>query len=194
MKHGRAYFFSPGSTRPCGCSRSHGGWHMSWRRQATHQVGTPSRWLHWSGLERCGSSWDWTPKLTPRRHQEISLAANRHEPEVVLQRVEALSQCFVEMSVQRLPTMSLRSTWCMGWRKQLRRLAQQHFIVTQTDSQTIINAIRTWKELAHYQEDRGLDLGESLDFLLFVQEGTDGPVRAIASLKWLNDVGTIIGT
>jgi len=82
----------------------------------------------------------------------------------------------------------------MGWRKQLRRLAQQHFIVTQTDSQTIINAIRTWKELAHYQEDRGLDLGESLDFLLFVQEGTDGPVRAIASLKWLNDVGTIIGT
>ena len=82
----------------------------------------------------------------------------------------------------------------MGWRKQLRRLAQQHFIVTQTDSQTIINAIRTWKELVHYQEDRGLDLDESLDSLLFVQEGTDGPVRAIASLKWLNDVGTIIGT
>lgn len=74
---------------------------MPWRRQATHQVGTPSRWLRWSGLERCGSSWDWTPKPTPRRHQEISLAANRYEPEVVLQRVEALSQCFVEMSVQR---------------------------------------------------------------------------------------------
>lgn len=49
-----------------------------------------------------------------------------------------------------------------------------------------MNAIRTWKELAHYQEDRGLEVVEDLDFATFVQEGADGPVMAIASLKWLN--------
>ena len=62
------------------------------------------------------------------------------------------------------------------WRKQLRRLSQQK--VTQADSQTIINAIRTWKELAHYQEDRGLEVVEDLDLASFVQDGTDGPARA----------------
>ena len=67
------------------------------------------------------------------------------------------------------------------WRKQLRRLSQQK--VTQADSQTIINAIRTWKELAHFQEDRGLEIVEDLDLASFIQEGTDGPVRALASLK-----------
>ena len=50
--------------------------------------------------------------------------------------------------------------------------------VTQADSQTIINAIRTWKELAHYQEDRGLEVVEDLDLASFVQDGTDGPARA----------------
>ena len=63
--------------------------------------------------------------------------------------------------------------------------------VTQADSQTIINAIRTWKELAHYQEDRGLEVVEDLDLASFVQDGTDGPARALASLKWLNKAGTM---
>jgi len=68
------------------------------------------------------------------------------------------------------------------WQKQLRHLAQQK--VAHADSQTIMNAIRTWKELAHSQEDRGLEVVE--DFATFVQEGADGPVMAIASLKWLS--------
>ena len=67
------------------------------------------------------------------------------------------------------------------WQK-LRHLAQQK--VAHADSQTIMNAIRTWKELAHCQEDRGLEVVE--DFATFVQEGADGPVMAIASLKWLS--------
>lgn len=107
-----------------------------------------------SGL---GSPRDLFPKplLRPRplRHQEISLAANRYEPAAALQRVEALLQCLVEMAVQR-PPRDCTEELMVEWRKQLRRLAQQH--VTQMDSQTIINAIRTWKELAHFQEDRGL--------------------------------------
>ena len=69
------------------------------------------------------------------------------------------------------------------WQKQLRHLAQQK--VAHADSQTIMNAARTWKELAHYQEDRGLEVVEDLDFATFVQEGADGPVMAIASLNWL---------
>ena len=67
------------------------------------------------------------------------------------------------------------------WQK-LRHLAQQK--VAHADSQTIMNAIRTWKELAHCQEDRGLEVVE--DFATFVQEGADCPVMAIASLKWLS--------
>lgn len=86
-----------------------------------------------------------------------------------------------------LPVAAPRSM--VEWRKQLRRLAQQH--VTQMDSQTIINAIHTWKELAHFQEDRGLELGESRDVPLFVLEGTDSPMRAIKSLQWLHDAGAM---
>ena len=71
----------------------------------------------------------------------------------------------------------------------MQRLSQQK--VTQADSQTIINAIHTWKELAHFQEDRGLEVIEDLDLASFIQEGTDGPVRALASLKWLNKAGTM---
>ena len=142
-----------------------------------------------SGL---GSPRDLFPKplLRPRplRHQEISLAANRYEPAAVLQRVEALLQCLVEMAVQR-PPRDCTEELMVEWRKQLRRLAQQH--VTQMDSQIIINAIRTWKELAHFQEDRGLELGESWDFPLFVLEGIDSPMRAIKSLQWLNDAGAM---
>ena len=32
---------------------------------------------------------------------------------------------------------------------------------------------------------------EDLDLASFIQEGTDGPVRALASLKWLNKAGTM---
>ena len=152
MKHGRVpvggltvtYFFSSGSTRPCGCSRSHGGWQGTRcrgggrrrTRLGRHRggfVGAGSRGaaaagigrrnLHPVGIRRfplrpIGTNLRWCCKGW-RRYRNV------------------LWRC----RCNALPTMSLRSTWCMGWRKQLRRLAQQH--VTQTDSQTIINAIRT---------------------------------------------------
>ena len=85
----------------------------------------------------------------------MTLSTNRYGPDAVVQRVESLAQCFEEMSVQR-PAHKVTEARLEEWRKQLRRLSQQK--VTQADSQTIINAIRTWKELAHYQEDRGLEV------------------------------------
>ena len=92
------------------------------------------------------------------------------------------------MSVRR-PTHKVTEERLEEWRKQLRRLSQQK--VTQADSQTIINAICTWRELAHYQEDRGLEVVEDLDLASFIQEGTDGPATALASLKWLHEAGTM---
>ena len=139
-----------------------------------------------------GSARDRVPKPTVKpmiqRRQGVTLSTNRYGPEVVVQRVESLAQCFEEMSVQR-PAHKVTEARLEEWRKQLRRLSQQK--VTQADSQTIINAIRTWKELAHYQEDRGLEVVEDLDLASFVQDGTDGPARALASLKWLNKAGTM---
>ena len=76
-----------------------------------------------------------------------------------MQRVESLAQCFEEMSIQR-PTPKVTDARMADWRKQLRRLAQQK--VTQ--------------------------VVEDLDLATFVQEGTDGPVRALA--LWLNKAGT----
>ena len=139
-----------------------------------------------------GSARDKVPKpsLKPmiQKRQGVTLSTNRYGPDAVVQRVESLAQCFEEMSVQR-PAHKVTEARLEEWRKQLRRLSQQK--VTQADSQTIINAIRTWKELAHFQEDRGLEIVEDLDLASFIQEGTDGPVRALASLKWLNKAGTM---
>ena len=114
----------------------------------------------------------------------MTLSTNKYGPDAVVQRVESLAQCFEEMSVQR-PTHKVTDTRLEEWR----RLSQQK--VTQADSQTIINAIRTWRELSHFQEDRGLEVVEDLDLASFIQEGTDGPARALASLKWLNKAGTM---
>ena len=106
-----------------------------------------------------GSARDRVPKPTVKpmiqRRQGVTLSTNRYGPDAVVQRVESLAQCFEEMSVQR-PAHKVTEARLEEWRKQLRRLSQQK--VTQADSQTIINAIRTWKELAHYQEDRGLEV------------------------------------
>ena len=79
-----------------------------------------------------------------QRRQGVTLSTNRYGPDAVVQRVESLAQCFEEMSVQR-PAHKVTEARLEEWRKQLRRLSQQK--VTQADSQTIINAIRTWKEL-----------------------------------------------
>ena len=139
-----------------------------------------------------GSARDRVPKPSVKpmiqRRQGVTLSSNRYGPDAVVQRVESLAQCFEEMSVQR-PTHRVTDTRLDEWKKQLRRLSQQK--VTQADSQTIINAIRTWRELAHFQEDRGLEVVEDLDLASFIQEGTDGPARALASLKWLNKAGTM---
>ena len=123
-----------------------------------------------------------------QKRQGVTLSTNRYGPDAVVQRVESLAQCFEEMSVQR-PAHKVTEARLEEWRKQLRRLSQQK--VTQADSQTIINAIHTWKELAHFQEDRGLEIVEDLDLASFIQEGTDGPVRALASLKFFNKAGTM---
>ena len=106
-----------------------------------------------------GSARDRVPRPTVKpmiqRRQGVTPSTNRYGPDAVVQRVESLAQCFEEMSVQR-PAHKVTEARLEEWRKQLRRLSQQK--VTQADSQTIINAIRTWKELAHYQEDRGLEV------------------------------------
>ena len=95
-----------------------------------------------------GSARDRVPKPTVKpmiqRRQGVTLSTNRYGPDAVVQRVESLAQCFEEMSVQR-PAHKVTEARLEEWRKQLRRLSQQK--VTQADSQTIINAIRTWKEL-----------------------------------------------
>ena len=103
-----------------------------------------------------------------------------------MHRVDSLAACFEEMCIQK-PQHKVTEDRLVEWRKQLRRLAQQK--VTQADSQTVINAIRTWRELLQFQEDRGLDQIEGIDLATFIQDGTDGPVRALASLKWLNKAG-----
>ena len=140
-----------------------------------------------SGL---GSARDRLPRPTikpmPKHRQGVTLTANRYEPGAVMQRVDSLASCFEEMCIQK-PQHKVTEDRLVEWRKQLRRLAQQK--VTQADSQTVINAIRTWREPLQFQEDRGLDQIEGIDLATFIQDGTDGPVRALASLKWLNKAG-----
>lgn len=66
-----------------------------------------------------------------------------------------------------------------------RRLSQENF--THADKATVINAVRTYAELKHFMAARDREMPpEELDLRPFLDTGTEGPVMAFNSLRWIS--------
>ena len=64
--------------------------------------------------------------------------------------------------------------------------------MTQADKATIVNAIRTYAELKHVMTARDRTMpAKELDIRSFFDSGTEGPVRALNSLRWLSRQGQL---
>ena len=117
----------------------------------------------------------------------LRLQPKKDTPENVLRRVDALQRVFIQMGAFR-PTGELSEVLQRDWKQTVRRLAQDR--VTQAETTTVLNAIRTWQELLIFLRSRNRSPPPSfVDFDTFLRDGTLAPSRALQSLKWLTNQG-----
>ena len=132
------------------------------------------RKAHW-GLKRKGA------RL--RRNTEES-------PDAINNRAQALTKVFARLGAIR-PRKAMSAGLYEEWQESVQRLAQH--LVTQAESPTILNAIKTGEELPVFTKARSRlpqDVDRvDLDSFLNGRHGTNAPTRALASLKWLNNQG-----
>ena len=122
-----------------------------------------------------------------RRAHGLRLQPKKDTPENVMRRVDALQRVFIQMGAFR-PTGDLSEVLQRDWKQTVRRLAQDR--VTQAETTTVLNAIRTWQELLIFLRSRNRSPPPSfVDFDTFLRDGTLAPARALQSLKWLTNQG-----
>ena len=132
------------------------------------------------------------PRLRPapqlRRAQGgLRLQPKKDTPENVLRRVDALQRVFLQMGAFK-PTGELSEVLQRDWKQSVRRLAQDR--VTQAETTTVLNAIRTWQEMLVFLRSRNRSSPPGyVEFDTFLREGTLAPSRALQSLKWLSNQG-----
>ena len=134
-----------------------------------------------------------TPKATMlgRKRRGVRLRANPSDaPEAITARVEALTGVMMRLGALA-PSGTMTQTLQAEWYQACTRLSQR--LITNAEKSTVLNAISTAEELRQFMRsrDRGC-LPEKVDLDAFLHSSTTkAPVRALASLKWLNNNGQL---
>ena len=126
-----------------------------------------------------------------KKRKGVRLRANVSDaPEAVCQRVEALTKVMMKFGALA-PSGNMNASLHEEWRQSCFRLSQR--LVTQAESTTVLNALKTAEELQVFMRDRERScLPEKVDIDAYLHAATTpAPVRALASLKWLSNNGQL---
>ncbi len=127
-----------------------------------------------------------------KRRQGVRLRANPTDaPEAVCQRVEALTTVMMKFGALE-PSGHMNAALHEEWRQSCFRLSQR--LVTQAEPATVLNALKTAGELQGFmrQRERSCVPEMKVDIDAYLHSSTTpAPVRALASLKWLNNNGQL---
>ena len=130
-------------------------------------------------------------KAIGRKRPGVRLRANPSDaPEAITTRVEALTGVMMRLGALA-PSGAMNQALQAEWHQACNRLSQR--LVTNAEKSTVLNAISTAEELRQFMRsrDRGC-LPEKVDLDAFLHsKTTKAPVRALASLKWLNNNGQL---
>ena len=137
-----------------------------------------------------------TPSAAPALLREavskgVRLRANPTDaPEAVCQRVEALTTVMMKFGALE-PSGHMNAALHEEWRQSCFRLSQR--LVTQAEPVTVLNALKTAGELQRFMRQRERScVPEKVDIDAYLHSSTTpAPVRALASLKWLNNNGQL---
>ena len=126
-----------------------------------------------------------------RRRTGVRLRANPSDaPEAITARVEALTGVMMRLGALA-PSGSMTASLQAEWHQACTRLSQR--LITNAEKSTVLNALTTAEELRQFMRlrDRGC-APEKVDLDAFLHSpSTKAPVRALASLKWLNNNGQL---
>ena len=126
-----------------------------------------------------------------KKRQGVRLRANPTDtPEAECQRVEALTTVMMKFGALE-PSGHMNAALHEEWRQSCFRLSQR--LVTQAEPVTILNALKTAGELQGFMRQRERScVPEKVDIDAYLHSSTTpAPVRALASLKWLNNNGQL---
>ena len=127
--------------------------------------------------------------IAPIKRQGVTLMPNDSESEVIMRRVQSLTDVFAAAGTLK-PQGTMDHDMEQEWVTELRRVAQH--LVTKSDKATIVNAVRTFTSLSWFLLERKRSFPpEELDLRSFVATGTAGPVRAVNSLRWISKDGLL---
>ena len=126
-----------------------------------------------------------------RKRSGVRLRANPSDaPEAITARVEALTGVMMRLGALA-PSGSMTASLQAEWHQACTRLCQR--LITNAEKSTVLNALTTAEELRQFMRlrDRGC-APEKVDLDAFLHSpSTKAPVRALASLKWLNNNGQL---
>ena len=129
-----------------------------------------------------------TKPLSRSRRRGVRLHENPgSSPQAVTHRVEVLADVLLGLGALR-PSGQLSHGLQQEWSQACRRLSQT--LVTQAETITVTNAVKTYQELQAHMSSRGRrGYPEFLDLDSFLHCGTAtlAPCRALNSIKWLNN-------
>ena len=126
-----------------------------------------------------------------RKRPGVRLRANPSDaPEAITARVEALTGVMMRLGALA-PSGTMTPALQAEWYQASTRLSQR--LITNAEKSTVLNAISTAEELRQFMRsrDRGC-IPEKVDLDAFLHsKSTKAQVRALASLKWLNNNGQL---
>ena len=128
-----------------------------------------------------------------RKRKGVRLRGNLVDSaDVIQQRVDALARELQVFGAIR-PAGVMSHRLHDEWSSSVLRLAQR--LVTKSEPITVVNALRTSRELTEFMKARGRPPHSpdrvDLDAFLFSKTATSAPSRSLASLKWLNTNGQL---
>ena len=128
-----------------------------------------------------------------RKRKGVGLRRNLVDSaDVIQQRVDALARELQVFGAIR-PAGVMSHRLHDEWSSSVLRLAQR--LVTKSEPITVVNALRTSRELTEFMKARGRPPHSpdrvDLDAFLFSKTATSAPSRSLASLKWLNTNGQL---